>query len=202
MKKNSRAGTDIAHKVSGGVAIVVGFSGDSLATQHAEAGCDLSWSKSITPDVMLRELRLCCTAASPLQQQAKSLSPKAAESDTPLPAPLLKRPFGLEAVHEQFGAEQYGIICAILVKQGSSDIAALKANLATLNWKESQRVSHKIKGTVLSLSLTCCADAIALDLALKRQVAEGDAEGESVALGAVFVEAFDAVLAYITSHPT
>ena len=181
---------------------MVGFSGDSLATQHAEAGCDLSWSKSITPDVMLRELRLCCTAASPLQQQAKSLSPKAAESDTPLPAPLLKRPFGLEAVHERFGAEQYGIICAILVKQGSSDIAALKANLATLNWKESQRVSHKIKGTVLSLSLTCCADAIALDLALKRQVAEGDAEGESVALGAVFVEAFDAVLAYITSHPT
>ena len=146
------------------------------------------------------DLRLCTAASSP-QQQTRTLSFKA-ESDTSPSTPLSKRPFGLEAVHEQFGAEQYGIICAILVKQGSSDIAALKANLATLNWKESQRVSHKIKGTVLSLSLTCCADAIALDLVLKRQVAEGDAEGESVALGAVFVEAFDAVLAYITSHPT
>ena len=145
-----------------------------------------------------RELRLCTVASSP---QAKPLSPEA-ESDTPPSTPLLKRPFGLEAVHERFGAEQYGIICAILVKQGISDITALKANLATLNWKESQRVSQKIKGTVLSLSLTCCADAIALDLALKRQVAEGDAEGESVALGAVFVEAFEAVIGYITSHPT
>ena len=69
------------------------------------------------------------------------------------------------------------------------------------DWKECQRLAHKLKGTVLTLSLDCCPDAVSLDLALKRHIKLGDAEGQSITLGAVFVDIVGAVLEFLAEHP-
>ena len=198
------SGCDIARKVvrgkHGGRGIVVGFSGDSMATQHAEAGCDLSWSKTVKPEDMMRDLRKC-TAASPVQKERQPLSNGGAAAQKQLPPS--ERPYGLQKVHEKFGGENYSTLCQILVNQSKNDFISIKEHLAARNWAECKRLAHKLKGTVLTLSLDCCPDALALDLALKHLVENGDGEEEAIlALGATFTDKFGAVVDYITEHPS
>ena len=82
----------------------------------------------------------------------------------------------------------------MFVKQVSKDIAALRAFVGSGEWVPAQKLSHKLRGTTISVNLDCATGATALDAALKRQIRSGGDGVEARALCAEFLTEIDTVI--------
>jgi CheY-like chemotaxis protein/HPt (histidine-containing phosphotransfer) domain-containing protein len=208
-------GTDIARQIRSGVlgdsaaaisnsrAVIAGFSGNSMVSEHLAAGCDVSWSKPVRPNEIKTSLRDCLFATSVVVSSSTPAVVTAASSNPVSPSfsPLvpLDRPAWLEAFRSMFGDddEAYQTELACVLAEFSADVDALASHVEAGSFMNIKSVAHKMKGAAQMLGLeSVAAEARALEKMASERVsvttASGGGGGDAAAVAEVAARASSA----------